>query len=179
MDSRVRPQFLINGKPQTGLWTHSALIPSVCRERFSIPLQAIPKTGLSTFVLDLMIYLTSYELCLMSYPVSYVILSSYDLTALVYVLLLRLRLTISRLVSMYFVLCRFLRILEDISFLSFLRILVLLEEPPHLTADSCRFAAKNSFDIFLLEQDLGYQCRARDHKHRKVSNIKALLPSHN
>ena len=79
----------------------------------------------------------SYELCLMSYLMSYVILSSYDLTALVYVLLLGLRLTISRLVSMHFVLCRFLRILEDMSFLSFLRILILLEEPPHLTADKC------------------------------------------
>ena len=58
----------------------------------------------------------SYELCLMSYLMSYVILSSYDLTALVYVLLLGLRLTISRLVSMHFVLCRFLRILEDMWF---------------------------------------------------------------
>jgi hypothetical protein len=64
-----------------------------------------------------------------------VILSSYDLTALVCVLLLRLRLTISRLLSMHFVLCRFLRILEDMSLLSFLRTLILLEEPPHLTAD--------------------------------------------
>ena len=70
----------------------------------------------------------SYELCLMSYLMSYVILSSYDLTALVYVLLLGLRLTISRLVSMHFVLCRSLRILEDMSFL------ILHEEPPHLTA---------------------------------------------
>ena len=68
-------------------------------------------------------------------PPSDVILSPYDLTALVYVLLLGLRLTISRLVSMHFVVCRFLRILEDMSFLSFLRILNLLEEPPHLTAD--------------------------------------------
>ena len=69
-------------------------------------------------------------LCLM-----YVILRSYDLTALVYVLLLGLRPTISRLVSIYFVLCRFLRILEDMSILSFLRILIVLEEPPHLTAN--------------------------------------------
>ena len=44
---------------------------------------------------------------------SYVILNPYDLMALVYVSLLGLRLTISRLVSMHFVLCRFLRILED------------------------------------------------------------------
>ena len=80
---------------------------------FPKPLQAIPKPDLSTYVLCLMIYLMSYELCLMSYLMSYVILSSYDLTALVYVLLLGLRLTISRLVSMHFVLCRFLRILED------------------------------------------------------------------
>ena len=40
---------------------------------------------------------------------------------------------------MHLVLCRSsncsLRILEDMSFLSFLRILILLEEPPHLTAD--------------------------------------------
>ena len=56
----------------------------------------------------------SYELYLMTYLMSYVILSSYDLTVLVYVLLLGLRLTISRLVSMHliFVLCRFLRILS-------------------------------------------------------------------
>ena len=67
---------------------------------------------------------------------SYDILRPYDLTALVYVLLLGLRLTISRLVSMHFVWCRFVRILEDMSFLSFLRILILLEEPPHLTADN-------------------------------------------
>ena len=102
-------------------------------------LQAIPKTDLSTYVLyhsyDISI-LMSYELCLMSYLMSYVILRSYDLTALVYVLLLGLRLTISRLVSMHFVLCRFLRILEDMSCLSSLRILILLEEPPHLTADT-------------------------------------------
>ena len=49
------------------------------------------------------------QLCLMSYLMSYDILSSYDLTALVYVLLFRLRLAISRLVSMHFVLCRFQR----------------------------------------------------------------------
>ena len=75
----------------------------------------------------------------MHMPYDIVILRSHDLTALVrvYVLLLGLRLTISRLsvVSMHFVLCRSLRILEDMSFLSFLRILVLLEEPPHLMAD--------------------------------------------
>ena len=77
----------------------------------------------------------SYELCLILCLMSYVSSTPYDLTALVYVLLLRLKLTISRLVSMRFVLCRFLRILEDISFLAFLRILILLEEPPHLTVD--------------------------------------------
>ena len=137
MKSRVQPQFLIKGKPQTGLWTHGASIPCVCvcREHFSKSLHDIPKTDLSTFVLDLMIYLMSYELCLMSYLMSYVILSPYDLTILVYVLLLGLRLTILRLVSMNFVLCRLLRILEDMLILSFLRILILLEEPPHLTAD--------------------------------------------
>ena len=102
---------------------------------FSKPLQAIPKPDLSAFVLDLMIYLMSYELRLMSYLMSYVILSSYDLTALVHVLLLGLRLTISRLVLMHFVLCRSLHILEDMPFLSVSRILILLEEPPHLTAD--------------------------------------------
>jgi hypothetical protein len=75
-------------------------------------------------------------ICLILCLMSYVILSPYDLTALVYVLLLGLRLTTSRPVSMHFVLCRFLRILEDMSFLSFLRILILLEEPPHLTADN-------------------------------------------
>ena len=73
-----------------------------------------------------LIYLMSYELCLMSYLMSYVILSPYDLTALVHVLLLGLRLTFSRLVWMHFVLCRFLRILEDMSFLQFLRILNLI-----------------------------------------------------
>ena len=100
----------------------------VCREPFSKPLQAIPKADLSTFVLDLVIYLMSYELCLMFDLMYYVIVSPYDFTALVYVLLLGL-------VSMHFVLCCFLRILEDMSFFSSLRILILLEEPPHLTAD--------------------------------------------
>ena len=132
--SGLATTILIKGKPQTGLWADGALIPCVWNA-FSKLLQAIPKPDLSTFVLDLMIHLMSYELCLMSYLMSYVILSSCDLTALVYVLLLGLRLTISRLVSMNFVLCRSLRILEDMSFLSFLRILILLEEPPHLTAD--------------------------------------------
>ena len=79
----------MEGKPQTGLWTRSALIPDIVVAHvvthFSIPLQAIPKTDLSTYVLYLMIYLMSYELCLMSYLMSYVILRSYDLTALVYV----------------------------------------------------------------------------------------------
>ena len=64
----------------------------------------------------------------MSYLMSYVILRSYDLTALVRVLLLGLDLRSRDL-------CRLLRILEDMSFLSFVRILILLEEPPHLTAD--------------------------------------------
>ena len=91
---------------------------------------------------NLMIYLMSYELCLMSYLMSYVILSPYDLTTLVYVLLLGLRLTISRLVSMHFVLCRSLRILED---MSFLRILIQLEEPPHLTADPIEFRSSIDF----------------------------------
>ena len=36
---------------------------------------------------------------------------------------------------MHFVLYRLLRILEGISCSTFLRILILLEEPPHLTAD--------------------------------------------
>ena len=39
---------------------------------FSKPLQAIRKTDLSTFVWDLMINLMSYELCLISYLMSYV-----------------------------------------------------------------------------------------------------------
>ena len=58
----------------------------------------------------------NYVLCLISYLMSYVILRSYDLTALVYVLLLGLRLTISRLVSMHFVLC-----LCSVVFYAFLR----------------------------------------------------------
>ena len=41
---------------------------------------------------------------------------------------------------MHFVLCRLLRILEDMSFLSFLRILIQLEEPSHLTADNALYA---------------------------------------
>ena len=48
-----------------------------------------------------------------------------------------LRLTISWLVSMPFVLCSFLRILED---MSSLRILIILEEPPHLTLDLWRLS---------------------------------------
>ena len=107
LDKRRAPDGFVNSQRSD----------SVCLSvgnAFSIPLQAISKTDLSTFVLDLMIYLMSYELCLMSYLMSYAILNSYDLTALVYVLLFSLRLTISRLVSMHFVLCRFLRILEDV-----------------------------------------------------------------
>jgi hypothetical protein len=128
--SRVRSPFLIKGKPQTGLWTRNALVPCVCLfvwNTFSKLLHAIPKTDLSTFVLDLMIYLMSYELCRMTYLMSYVILSSYDLTALVYVLLLGLRLTISRLVSMHFVLCRFYALLRTCHFCHFYETLFCLK----------------------------------------------------
>ena len=45
---------------------------------------------------------------------------------------------------MHFVLCRFLRILEDMSSLSFLRIFILLEEPPHLTADNASIRFEKS-----------------------------------
>ena len=45
---------------------------------------------------------------------------------------------------MHFVLCRFVRIPEDMSLLSFLQILTQLEEPPHLTAGShTRFIHEN------------------------------------
>ena len=60
------------------------------------------------------------------------IIQPMSVRGLVYVLLSGLRLAISRLVSMHFVLCRSLRILEDMYFLSFVQILILLEEPPHL-----------------------------------------------
>ena len=73
----------------------------------------------------------------MSYLMSYVILSPYVLTALVYVLLLRLIKTYD-LETYVDALClvSFSRILEDMFFLSFLRICILLEGPPHLTADN-------------------------------------------
>ena len=93
---------LDNGKAPDGFVDLQRSV-SVCLSvgnAFSIPLQAIPKTDLSTFVLDLMIYLMSYELCLVSYLMPYVIPSSSNLTALAYALLFRLRLAISRLVSM-------------------------------------------------------------------------------
>ena len=96
-------------------FVHSRRLDSVCTPcvvtLFSAPyIEAIPKIDLSTFVLYLMIYLKSDELWLMSYLISYVILRPYDLTALIHILLLGLRLTISRVVTMHFVLCRFLRI---------------------------------------------------------------------
>ena len=109
------PTTILDKRKASDGFVDSQRSDSVCMSvgnAFSIPLQAIPKTDLSTFVLDLMVYLMSYEFCLMSYLMSYVILSPYDLTTLVYVLLSGLRLTISRLVSMHFVLCRLLRILE-------------------------------------------------------------------
>ena len=97
------------------------------------------ETDLSTFVLDLMIHIMSYKVCLMHYLVSYVILSPYDLTALACALLLGPKLMISRLVSMHFSLCRCLRILEDMPFLSILRIRIPRGGPPHLTADPTGF----------------------------------------
>ena len=127
VDSGVQSQFLTEGNPRlvcglAALWFRADVT------LFSIPYRLYPKTDLSTFVSYLMICLMSYGICLMSYLTSYVILRSYDLTALVYVLLLGL-------VSMHFVLCRFYVFLRIWRFLSSLRILILLEEPPHLTAD--------------------------------------------
>ena len=67
-----------------------------------------------------MIHLMSYDLCLMSQ------LMPNALMAMVYVLLLGLRLAILRLVSMHCFL---------VSTCHFLLILIPPEEPPHLTAD--------------------------------------------
>ena len=67
LDKRKAPDGFVNSQRS------DSVCLSVCRERFSIPLQAIPKTDLSTFVLDLMIYLMSMNcvlcliLCLMSF----------------------------------------------------------------------------------------------------------------
>ena len=122
MDSRVRPQFLqLSSRKSRRICGLSALWFRILFHvftLFSILLQAIPKADLSTYVLYLMIYLMFDELWLMSYLMAYVILRSYDLTALVYLLFLGLQLdfnTVTRLVWMYFVLCLFLRIHEDMS----------------------------------------------------------------
>ena len=93
-DMRLRPQFLIEGKPQTGLRTRSALIDSVCCvSRFFQTPTGYHKKWLECLCLISYDPSYVYELCLMSYLIlmSYVdvILRSYDLTALVYVLLLQ------------------------------------------------------------------------------------------
>ena len=108
---------------------------------FSKLLQAIPKSDLSTYVLCLMIYLMSYDLCLTLCLMTYVLcliwcLMSYALMALVYVLLLGLRLAILWLVSMHCFL----------STCHLLLILIPFEEPPHLTADSVEQTCRKLYD---------------------------------
>jgi hypothetical protein len=58
---------------------------------FQSSYKAIPKSDLSTYVLCLMMYLMSYDL----YHMSYLIPISYGLMALVYVLFLGLRLSLT------------------------------------------------------------------------------------
>jgi hypothetical protein len=70
-----------------------------------------PKGG--SYDISYVLWIMSYVLC---YVLQHVILRSYDLTALVYVLLLGLRLTIMRPVSMYCVLCRFYAFLRTCQF---------------------------------------------------------------
>ena len=96
---------------------------SVCpfvRDAFSKLLQAIPKSDLSTYVLCLMMYLMSYDLYHMSYLMSYIIWSHGFGLCLVF----RTYDLMTRVDALY---------LPSTGHL--LRILIPLEEPPHLTAD--------------------------------------------
>ena len=88
---------------------------------FSKLLQAIPKSDLSTYVLCLMMYLMSYDLYHMSYLMSYIIWSRGFGLCLVF----RTYDLMTRVDALY---------LPSSGHL--LRILIPLEEPPHLTADS-------------------------------------------
>ena len=92
---------------------------SVCT--FSKLLQAIPKSDLSTYVLCLMMYLMSYDLYHMSYLMSYIIWSHGFGLCLVF----RTYDLMTRVDALY---------LPSTGHL--LRILIPLEEPPHLTADN-------------------------------------------
>ena len=83
-------------------------------------LQAIPKSDLSTYVLCLMMYLMSYDLYHMSYLMSYIIWSHGFGLCLVF----RTYDLMTRVDALY---------LPSTGHL--LRILIPLEEPPHLTAD--------------------------------------------
>ena len=77
VESRVRPQFLIIGKPQTGLWTHGASILCVCLRRFLCLRRffqtptGYPKNWLEYFCLRS--YDISYVLWIVSYVLSYVL----------------------------------------------------------------------------------------------------------
>jgi hypothetical protein len=90
------------------------------RDAFSKLLQAIPKSDLSTYVLCLMMYLMSYDLYHMSYLMSYIIWSHGFGLCLVF----RTYDLMTRVDALY---------LPSTGHL--LRILIPLEEPPHLTAD--------------------------------------------
>ena len=104
----------------------------VCVERFFQTPTCYLKSDLSTYVLWYIWCLMIYVLCLILCPMSY------DLKALVYILFLGLRLTILWLVSVH-------SVSVDMSFLThtysiwatwhFWRILIPIEEAPHLTAD--------------------------------------------
>jgi hypothetical protein len=91
------------------------------RDAFSKLLQAIPKSDLSTYVLCLMMYLMSYDLYHMSYLMSYIIWSHGFGLCLVF----RTYDLMTRVDALY---------LPSTGHL--LRILIPLEEPPHLTADN-------------------------------------------
>ena len=99
---------------------NSVWCPFGVRDAFSKLLQAIPKSDLSTYVLCLMMYLMSYDLYHMSYLMSYIIWSHGFGLCLVF----RTYDLMTRVDALY---------LPSTGHL--LRILIPLEEPPHLTAD--------------------------------------------
>ena len=93
-------------------------------------MQAIPKSDLSTYVLCLIMYLMSYDLYHMSYLMFYIIWSHG------FGLCLVLGLKTYDLVTRADALCL-------LSTGHLLRILIPLDEPPHLTADDDRIAPKS------------------------------------
>ena len=132
---------------------------SVCT--FSKLLQAIPKSDLSTYVLCLMMYLMSYDLYHMSYLMSYIIWSHGFGLCLVF----RTYDLMTRVDALY---------LPSTGHL--LRILIPLEEPPHLTADKGEISFSQSTNKKFQTKKYIKKCHKKRKKRAKKNGTTTKHP---